>query len=125
MKREHFLEAARTLGSQQGLGIVECLRKRGWAIASEVAGDLGIHISTALKDLSSLHRCGLLDRRKGHRKTRPAYEYRFRGERIVLEVDVDEWDKASLNDVTEFYLSFIQRLFSKARRMGWHSLEPL
>lgn len=123
MKREDFLEAARTLASEHGLGIVDCLRKRGWAIATEVADDLDIHVSTASKDLSSLHECGLLERRKAGRKTRPAYEYRLRGERIILELDLAEFAEDSREELAEFCKSFFEKLFLKANRMGWQSLE--
>jgi len=123
MKRDDFLEAARTLASEHGLGIIDCLRRRGWTIASEVAEELAIHISTATKDLSSLHRCGLLERRKGQRKTRPAYEYRLAANRIVLDIDLADEPPATSDETAIFYLSFFERLFAKARRMGWHTIE--
>ena len=123
MKRAEFLEAARTLASEHSLPILDCLRKRGWLIASDLAADLGIHISTATKDLNSLYECGLVERRKSQRKTRPAYEYKLKGDRIVLELDLatsptDERDRA-----VTFYLEFLQRLFVKAKKMGWQSIE--
>ena len=123
MNRNEFLEAARTLASDNGLSVVDCLRKRGWSIASDVAEDLGIHISTATKDLNSLYMCGLLERRKSQRKTRPAYEYKLKGERIVLELDLDESTADSRENVVSFYLDFFERVFVKARRMGWQTIE--
>ena len=123
MKRAEFVEAARTLASDHCLSIVDCLRRRGWSIASEVAQELGIHISTATKDLSSLYDCGVVERRKSDRKTRPAYEYRLRDERISLELDLDEPNGDSPAELQVYYLCFIERIFQKARRIGWHSVQ--
>jgi len=123
MKRAEFIEAARTLSSDHCLPILDCLRKRGWLIASDVAGDLGIHVSTATKDLNSLYECGLIERRKGQRKTRPAYEYGLKGDRIVLELDLDTAPADERDKVVAFYLEFLERLFVKAKRMGWQSVE--
>ena len=123
MKRAEFLEAAKTLSSDNCLPILDCLRKRGWLIASDVAEDLGIHVSTAAKDLNSLFECGLIERRKGQRKTRPAYEYRLKGDRIILELDLDTAPADERDRVVTFYLEFLQRLFVKAKKMGWQSVE--
>ncbi len=123
MKRTEFLEAARTLASDNSLCIVDCLKKKGWSIASDVAEDLGIHISTATKALNSLYDCGLLERRKSQRKTRPAYEYKFKGDRIVLELDLEDQNEDTGDQVVGFYLDFFERLFVKARKMGWQSID--
>ena len=123
MKRAEFLEAVRTLASDHCLPILDCLRKKGWLIASDLAADLGIHVSTATKDLNSLYECGLIERRKGQRKTRPAYEYRLKGDRIVLELDLDTSPADERDRVVTFYLEFLERLFVKAKKMGWRSIE--
>lgn len=123
MKRVEFIEAARTLASDNALNIVDCLRKRGWAIASDIAEDIGIHISTATKVLNSLYECGMLEKRRSQRKTRPAYEYRFKGDRIILEVDLEGQGEETGDQVVGFYLDFFERLFVKARKMGWQSID--
>jgi len=82
-----------------------------------------MHIGTATKSLTSLHKCGFLERRKSKRKTRPAYEYRLKVDRIVLELDLEETSVDVQDDVSMFYLSFLNSISHKATRMGWASLE--
>ena len=123
MNRAKFLEAAKTLSSEHGLSILDCLRKQGWQIASDVSENLRIHVSTATKDLNSLYECGLIERRKGQRKTRPAFEYRLKGDKIVLALDLDTAPEDERDKVVTFYLEFLERLFVKAKKMGWQSVE--
>ncbi len=123
MNREDFLKAARTLSSDHGLSIIECLKTKDWAIASDIAHDLGIHITTATKDLTSLYDCGILERRKGRRKTRPAFEYKLKSKCIRLELSLEEMDKGSWQEISSSYISFCRRLLVKSKRMGWNTLE--
>ncbi len=123
MKTKDFLAAARTLSTDHGLSVVGSLKERGWAIASEIAEDLEIHISTASKDLSILYDCGLLDRRMSRRKTRPAYEYRLKSDRISLELDIQDVPRDVGDELNSVYIFFFDRLFHKTQKMGWGPLE--
>ena len=125
MKREHFLSAAKALSNDHGLAILNCLREKGWAIASDVAQKLGIHVSTASKDLTILHESGLLERRMSKRRTRPAFEYRLKTERIVLDFSLDDSSGEPCEEVCRLYLHFFDRLFLKAKKMGWVNIESI
>jgi len=125
MKREHFLSAAKALSNDQGLAILVCLRKKWWAIASDVAQELRIHISTASKDLSILYDSGLLERRMSKRKTRPAHEYRLKSNRIILDLSLDDSTADLYEEVCRLYVHFFDRLFLKAKKMGWGNIETV
>ena len=79
-----------SLGKRFTLDILEMIHNTGPCTASEIAKTLNIQVATAVKHLSGLHESGILvrDVRKG--KTRSAYEYSLKNDRIIIEIDVSE-----------------------------------
>ena len=78
------------VGSDGCVDTLVCVRGLGWATASEVAGDMGTHVATAVKRLNAIHEAGFLQRRIRTGRTRHAKEYSLRSERFVIEVDLND-----------------------------------
>jgi predicted transcriptional regulator len=90
MKKEDMKKMLFVLGKEHCLDVMINLYKNDWQTASEVAGDLKVHIATAVKYLSELHELGFVDRRVKKCKMREAYEYQLKNPKIKIELDISQ-----------------------------------
>lgn len=90
MEKHELERTLHSLGKRFALDILETVHNTGPCTASEIALSLDIQVATAVKHLTDLYKVGILvrDVRKG--KTRSAYEYSLKNERIIIEIDVGE-----------------------------------
>ena len=79
-----------SLGKRFTLDILQMINERGSCTASEVAKNLDIQVATAVKHLSGLYDADILVRNIRKGKTRSAYEYSLKNERIIIEIDIEE-----------------------------------
>lgn len=119
MDQPTFRRAVLLLSGEHSLSILRSLRDGGWHLSSEVARDLGIHITTASKFLQRLAELGLVERRPHDARTS---EYRLRASRFRLEVDLDD-DSGPLREVVDFYVSYFHSLFERIRFHGTPAIE--
>ena len=94
MEIGEFKRRLDAISGDHGLEILMLLRKRGWSIALEVATELNIHSTSAMRYLSKMHKVGFLERRTRKCKTGSTHEYKLAALKISLELDLTEEVKA-------------------------------
>lgn len=99
--------------------ILKAMRDGEWHLASEVARELNIHITTASKFLHRLSDLTLLEHRPRDNRT---FEYRLPSPRLRFEVDLLD-DSGPLRESIDFYVTYFHQLFDRIRRLGWPSVE--
>lgn len=114
-----FRQAAVLLSGEYSLDILRQLRDGTWHLSSEVARDLGIHVSTASRFLQRLSELGLVERRRRDARTS---EYRVRSARLQLEVDLAD-DSGPLREAVDFYVAYFASLFRQIRSLGTPQIE--
>lgn len=119
MDHRSFRQAAMLLSGDHALRILRAIRDGQWHLSSEVARNLGIHITTASKFLHRLSELELVERRPHDART---FEYRLATPRLVLEVDLLD-DFGPLRESIDFYVTYFQTLFERIRRLGWPAVE--
>ncbi|HKZ23090.1 MAG TPA: helix-turn-helix domain-containing protein [Thermoplasmata archaeon] len=119
MDQQTFRHAVLLLSGEHSLSILRALRDGRWRLSSEVARDLGIHITTASKFLQRLAELGLVERRPHDARTS---EYHLRATRLKLEVDLED-DSGPLREVVDFYVSYFHSLFERIRFYGTPAIQ--
>ncbi|HII39844.1 MAG TPA: winged helix-turn-helix transcriptional regulator [Thermoplasmata archaeon] len=114
-----FRQAATLLSGEYSLEILRQLRDGKWHLSSEVARDLGIHVSTASRFLQRLAELGLVERRRHDARTS---EYRVRSARLQIEVDLAD-DSGPLREAVDFYVAYFHSLFQQIRQLGIPQVE--
>lgn len=114
-----FRQAATLLSGEYSLEILRQLRDGKWHLSSEVARDLGIHVSTASRFLQRLAELGLVERRRHDARTS---EYRVRSARLQIEVDLAD-DSGPLREAVDFYVVYFHSLFQQIRQLGIPQVE--
>ncbi len=122
MDQKAFSDAVAALAGEHGLRILRYLASGEWHIASDVARALEIHTTTASKFLARMHELGVLERRVRKSHTRTTFEYRFATRRLTLELEFDNTPEP-FQDAIDFYLEYVSRVLTKARRFGWPGIE--
>jgi DNA-binding transcriptional ArsR family regulator len=108
-------KALDALASDHGLPILRFVRDREWAHASEVAGALGIHTTTASKHLAAFYEAGLLERR-AHPAKRPTFAYRLKSP--VIRIEFDLGGRVEPSDTIALASAFLEALLGSVDKMG-------
>src|SRR3972149_4201207 len=98
MDQQTFRHAVLLLSGEHSLSILKALRDGRWRLSSEVAKDLGIHITTASKFLQRLAELGLVEQRPHDART---FEDRIRATRHKPE-EAREDNREPLREVVDF-----------------------
>jgi len=122
MDQKAFSDAVAALAGEHGITILRYLASGEWRIASDVSRALEIHTTTASKFLARMHELGVLERRLRRSHTRTTFEYRFPTRRLTLELEFDNAPEP-FQDAIDFYLEYVSRVLTKARRFGWPGIE--
>jgi len=116
-----FQDLARALSTDQGRQILEKLADNGWYLASEIAREMDIHISTASKYLAILERSGVVEARDRPTARGSAVEYKLRSPVLQIVVDL-RGARAEESSATEFALALIEKMATGAEKLGFRDV---
>src|SRR3972149_9237418 len=122
MDQKAFSDAVAALAGEHGIRMLRYRATGEWHIAGDVSRALEIHTTTASKFLARMPELGVVERRLRKSHTPPRFEYRFPTRRLTLELEFDNTPEP-FQDAIDFYLEYVSRVLTKARRFGWPGIE--
>ena len=110
--------AVAALSTPQSVALLTAMKDAEWYIASQVAARAKVHVSTATRHLSVLHKAGVLERRRVRTATGHTYAYRLPRPKITLTLDLFP-DAGNLpRDEAKAALALLGEIVRRAEKLG-------
>lgn len=116
MSVEHFKTSVNALSGEQSIEILLYLKERGWSIAYDIAKELHIHPTTAMRYLSKMHTAGMISRRPRRCRTGTTFEYNLSSQKISLYLDLS--DKEAYTKNISPAIKMIAKIVDRLQKIG-------